>query len=288
MTSPALPGKLAGIIGWPLGHSISPAFHQAAFDYLKLGWSYERWTTPPQELAQRIAGLRQPHIAGANVTVPHKETVIPLLDGVDPEAQRIGAVNTIVNRQGRLEGHNTDAPGFILSLLQEGALDPKGARALVLGAGGAARAVVIALLDAGAAVVIVSNRTPERARQLVLAAGTSAREGWGALRVAPWGAPLPDAGLIVNTTTLGMRGGPAPQESPLDASRIPRHALVCDLVYNPQDTPLLGQARLAGARSLGGLPMLMHQGALADELWSGRQAPYQVMVDAALRALAAS
>ncbi|MSQ25682.1 MAG: shikimate dehydrogenase [Dehalococcoidia bacterium] len=288
MTTPALPGKLAGIIGWPLGHSISPAFHQAAFDYLKLGWRYERWTTPPHQLPQRIAGLRQPHMAGANVTVPHKETVVAMLDSVDPQAKRIGAVNTIVNRQGRLEGHNTDAPGFILSLRRQAAFDPKGARVLVLGAGGAAKAVVISLLDAGAAWVVICNRTPERARRLVLAAAAGARLGWGELRVAPWGAPPPDADLLVNTTTLGMRGGPAPQESPLPAARIPRRALVCDLVYNPQDTPLLAQARLAGARTLGGLPMLIHQGALAGELWTGKQAPYQVMLDAALRALSDS
>jgi shikimate dehydrogenase len=273
---------LVGIIGYPLGHSASPVFQQAAFDRLGLPFTYDRWPTPPDALSGRTASLRAQGIAGANVTVPHKEAVLPLLDEVEPQARRIGAVNTIVNRSGRLTGYNTDAPGFVRSLKEDAGFDPTRKLVLLLGAGGAARAVVFGLGEAGAAAVLIANRTADRAEALAASARSAGVQG---VEAAPWGQVPAGVDLIVNSTSLGMRGGPGEQESPLPASAIPKGALVCDLVYNPPETPLLRDARSVGARTLGGLPMLIYQGALAFELWTGRNAPVDVMFEAARRAL---
>lgn len=282
-TQPAPTLRHCGIIGYPLGHSVSPAFQQAAFDALSIPVRYERWPTPPEELAPRLLSLHNERILGANVTVPHKEHVAPLMDHVDPLAVRIGAINTIVNRAGHLTGYNTDAPGFLRSLTDDAGFDPKGKRVLVLGAGGAARAVVFGLAEAGAKSIVISNRTAARAEELAAAVrGTGA----GGLATLTWGQGLPDADLIVNTTTIGMKGGPGEGQSPLAAKHIPRGALVCDLVYNPQETPLLAAACAAGARPLGGLPMLVYQGAIAFELWTGRKPPVDLMFAAARKALA--
>jgi shikimate dehydrogenase len=275
---------LAGIIGYPLGHSVSPAFQQAALDHHGMDARYEAWVTPPEELAGRLHSLRGPDMLGASVTVPHKEAVIRYLDRLTPEARRTGAVNTIVHTDGGLEGHNTDMPGFLRALREDGGLEPSGRRALLLGAGGAARAVAFALVGQGIAGLSIANRTVERAQSLVSdldtsiatamtldAAALSAPDGWD---------------LVVNCTTLGMLHSAGESETPIPANVIPPDALVCDLVYNPQETPLLRAAAQAGARTLGGLPMLVYQGAEAFRLWTGREPPIDVMFDAARRALA--
>ena len=275
-----------GIIGYPLGHSISPAFQQAAFDHYGMDARYVVWETPVDGLPQRIQSLRAPHVLGANVTVPHKEAVRSSLDSLSEAASRTGAVNTIVNRNGLLEGHNTDVPGFLRALKGDGGFDPRGKRVLLLGAGGAARAVAYALSSVGVASLTIANRTVERARRLaeVLSIGAiakavpierdalAANNGWD---------------LIVNTTTLGMWHSAGEGQSPLPASLIPSHALVYDLVYNPSETPLLREAKAAGARTLGGLPMLVYQGAAAFQLWTGKEAPLEVMFEAARKALGA-
>jgi shikimate dehydrogenase len=273
-----------GIIGYPLGHSVSPAFQQAAFDHLGLDVIYERWATPPENLAARLQQLRQNDHLGANVTVPHKENVLPLLDAIDPLANRIGAVNTIVNRDGRLHGHNTDAEGFLRSLREEAHFDPTAKRILIVGAGGAARAVAFALADAKTARILVANRTQERAQRLVQAV------------VSATDAPITSAGLpptnttegfdlIVQCTSLGMKSGPNDGQAPPIADLISPDTLVCDLVYNPLETPLLRVARGRGASVLGGLGMLVYQGAAAFNLWTGREAPVDIMYAAAQRAL---
>src|SRR3990172_1548085 len=159
--------KYVGVIGYPLKHSLSPAFQQAALDHLGLDIRYEAWPTPPDSLAETVAGLRAPDRLGANVTIPHKEAVIPFLDELDDLARRVGAVNTIANRQGRLYGCNTDVERFLRALREDGSFDPAGSRVLVAGAGGAARAVVVALVEAGAASITVINRTFSRATRLV-------------------------------------------------------------------------------------------------------------------------
>ena len=282
---PAAEPKLVGIIGYPLGHSVSPAFQQAAFDHLELPYRYVRWETPPSGLQPRVAGFREGEAVGANVTVPYKEKVIPLLDELDPLARHIGAVNTIAVRDSSLVGHNTDAPGFLWALREKGGLDPRGKRAFVLGGGGSARAVAMALLQAGAAAVDLSNRTEERAKTLVEAIRERSGAGGGTVDVVPWGTAPEDVDLVVNATTMGMRGGPAPDESPLEEARFPGAAVACDLVYNPEDTPFLEAAKRAGARTLGGLPMLVYQGALSFQLWTDVEPPIDVMFEAARKAL---
>jgi shikimate dehydrogenase len=276
----------AGIIGYPLRHSVSPAMQQAAFDALGIAARYERWETPPERLAERVAGLRAADVLGANVTVPHKEAVLSLLDELEPAAGRIGAINTIVNAGGRLTGHNTDTIGFLRALREDGRFDPKGCRALLLGAGGAARAVAFSLADAGATHIAIANRTPERARALV---ADLARFKIHA-DALPWedsaiAAALKSSGLVVNCTSLGMAHGSAEGASPLASLQIPPSVLVYDLVYNPPVTPLMAQAQRAGARALGGLPMLVYQGSAAFTLWTGQRPPEDVMFAAARRAL---
>jgi shikimate dehydrogenase len=276
--------KLLGIIGYPLGHSVSPAFQQAALDSCGVDAHYLAWATPPAELPGRMRSLRASEVLGANVTVPHKEAAMPYLDSLSEEARRIGAVNTIVNRGGRLEGHNTDVAGFMRALREDGGFDPRGRRVLLLGAGGAAKAVAFGLADGGVASLTIANRTVERAQELA-----SAIKGRAPVHALPLAhAALAGDGpweLIVNTTTLGMAGSPGAHETPLPASLIPRDALVYDVVYNPEATPLLQEAAKAGARTLGGLPMLVYQGAEAFRLWTGLDAPVGVMLAAARKAL---
>ena len=269
-----------------MGHSISPAFQQRAFDYYGMNARYLAWETPFEGLAQRTQLLRAPNILGANVTVPHKEAVCSNLDNLSEAANRTGAVNTIVNRNGLLEGHNTDVPGFLWALKEEGRFDPWGKRVLLLGAGGAARAAAYALSGAGVASLSIANRTVKRAQHLTESLGIGAITHMVAMEHDALAADN-TWDLIVNTTTLGMWHSSGESQSPLSADLIPSHALVYDLVYNPPDTPLLREARRAGARTLDGLPMLVYQGAEAFQLWTGKEAPLEVMLEAARRALKA-
>ena len=273
-----------GIVGYPLHHSVSPAFQQAALDHLGIDARYLAWETPPDALAERMESLRGPGLLGANVTVPHKQAVVPFLDEVSEAAQDTGAVNTIVNEDGRLTGHNTDVTGFLRALHADAGFQAQGKRVLVLGAGGSARAIVYGLLKEGAGQVTIANRTVERAHRLIEALGNPRNAS--AVLLEP--AALPnDWDLIVNCTTLGMRHAPGEKETPLPSDAIPANSLVYDLVYNPEETPLLQAAAKAGARTLGGLPMLIYQGVEAFRLWTVRDAPVEVMFQAARRALSA-
>ncbi|MBI4337439.1 MAG: shikimate dehydrogenase [Chloroflexi bacterium] len=277
--------KRAGILGFPLRHTISPIFQQAAFDHLGLDVRYLVWETPPAKLAARVRELAAPDVVGFNVTVPHKEAICPLLDGLADEAMRVGAVNTVVHREGHLIGDNTDTYGFLQALVQHG-LNLRSKQVLLLGAGGAARAVLAVLAREGVASVVIANRTLARARELA--------EGLKGRLTNVLTCPLEGealalhasrADLIVNCTSMGMRHGSAESETPLAAEMIPSSALVYDLVYNPPETPLLRAAMRAGASTLGGLPMLVYQGARSFELWTGQKAPVEVMFRAAQRAL---
>jgi shikimate dehydrogenase len=274
-----LPLQRVGLIGWPVEHSVSPAMHNAAFAALGLGWRYDALPTPPGKVEATLDELRSQGYRGANVTVPHKEAVLPYLDGIDACARAIGAVNTVVVQEGRLVGHNTDAGGF-LAALREAGFEPSGRRALLLGAGGAARAVVYALARAGCTIALY-NRTPGRALELAQCLGDIAPV---AVLEALAGAELDSLELLVNATPVGMwpQAGVSPWP---EALPLPAHWTVFDLVYNPAETRLLAQARAAGATAVGGLGMLVHQGALAFALWTGHAPPLDAMRAAAQEAL---
>ena len=278
--------SLVGLIGYPLGHTISPAFQQAAFDHHALPVEYRAWPTHPDLLESKVSSLRSREYLGSNVTVPHKERVAGLVDRLDAAAAAMGAVNTIVRENGSLTGYNTDAYGFITSLKEMGGFDPRGKRAVLLGAGGAARAAVFALAEEGVSSLVIANRTLERAKSLAADLGHTIPD----VAAVPLGGPgleqaAADADLIVNSTSVGMQGGDAGPVSPLRAALIPPSALVYDMVYNPARTPLLEEAADAGAACLGGLPMLVYQGAGAFERWTGLDAPVEVMFKAAEEAL---
>ena len=279
-------GRL-GIFGYPIGHSLSPVFQQAALDHHEIDARYEAWETHPGDLGAAVDRLRGGEYLGANVTVPHKVEVMAHLDEVDELARLIGAVNTIVKRGDRLTGHNTDAGGFIEALRQAGGFEPGGKRALLLGAGGAARAAAFALVRQGASQLIIANRTLHRADALARELGGVAR-GVTAIALADaaaLGVATAVADLVVNSTTVGMMHTAEQDESPLPDGVLSRGCVVYDMVYNPALTPLLAQAELAGATPVGGLSMLIHQGAAAFELWTGRRAPVPVMLAAAHRAM---
>jgi shikimate dehydrogenase len=270
-----------GVIGDPVAHSLSPALHQPALDQLGIPAVYERWHTTTADLESRVGGLRDPGSLGASVTVPHKIAVKDLLDEVSPAARRAGAVNTIVNRGGDLFGDNTDIYGFGVTVA-----DGLGGRtpqvAIVLGAGGAARAVVLALEAAGAGEIMVANRDAERAdrlaRELDPAPVRPMRLDEAFLR-----RELSRADVVVNATSLGWHPG----ETPIALSRLellPAGALVADLTY--RDTDLLLAAQKRGLKTVDGLPMLVHQGARAFELWTGYRAPVETMLAAARAARA--
>ncbi|MDE2993285.1 MAG: shikimate dehydrogenase [Chloroflexota bacterium] len=288
---PADTVQLTAVIGYPLAHSISPRFQQPAFNHLGLSVRYVARETPPEELPAFLTELRGPQWLGVNVTVPHKEAVAAVVDELSTEARLIGAVNTVRKAGDRLIGHNTDAAGFLRGLT-DAACGPQGVAALILGAGGAARAVAVALLQAGARHVTVANRTVSRAERLVATLSTSfdaARLAASPLQAEAVQPALQGADLVVNTTTVGMAHGPAADASPLDTplmTTLPSRALIYDLVYNPAETPLLQVARAQGYRTQGGLPMLIYQGAASFELWTGQPAPVELMMAHGRQAMA--
>ena len=272
------------LFGYPLSHSISPAFQQAALDSLSIEASYTARPTRPEELASEVDKLRADDHLGANVTIPHKELIRQYLDGLDPWAETVGAVNTIVKEDGRLVGHNTDGYGFLRSLEERGGFAPEGKSVLLLGAGGAARAAVFALAESGAGTVLIANRTAERGSALAQdVRGHSPEVDSIPLAEAREAARRVD--LIVNATSMGMEPGPNAGLSPLESRDINPQAVVYDMVYTPQQTPLMKAALQAGAKVLGGLWMLVYQGAAAFEMWTSREAPVDLMYDAGLRAL---
>lgn len=269
--------RTVGIIGWPVDHSLSPAIHNAAFLALGLDWIYVPLPVEPARIAAALDGLPALGFAGANVTMPHKTSAADLMDGLTEDAARLRAVNTVVVEGSTLQGHNTDAPGFDRFLRRDASFDPAGCRALVFGAGGAARACVLALARAGASSIAVAARHPERVEGLARAVhglGVEVR----ALTLD--GAAAVEADIVVNATPLGAAG----EELPLP--HLGSGALVVDLLYHPAVTPLQTAARAAGAAALGGLGLLLHQASLSFELWTGRQPPLDVMSAAALAALA--
>jgi shikimate dehydrogenase len=270
--------RIAGVMGWPVHHTLSPAMHNAAYLALGLNWRYVAFQVAPDHVWAAVAGMRALRLAGLNVTIPHKEAVIPYLDDVMPAARAIGAVNTILVAEDRLIGDNTDTYGF-LRALEEAGIQLAGRKALVLGAGGAARAATYGLASRGARVVILS-RTLARARQLALdMLRSTPTADIEAVEMAP-----EDASLLINCTPVGM--WPHDDASPLPAGFALHPGLaVMDMVYRPQQTALMHQARDAGTKIVSGLEMLVHQAAAAFERWTGVKPPVDTMRAACLGAL---
>lgn len=270
--------KRVGVIGDPVTHSLSPAFQQAAFDAIGFPARYERWQTSEAELPERVADLRQPDALGANVTLPYKITVRKLVDSLGETAGKVGAVNTIVNQSGILYGDNTDVYGFQRALLTARPAVERD-RVLVIGAGGAARAIVLGLAEVGVTGITIANRTPERAQamaaELEVEAGVAPLTDWDLM------AAIRDHSVIVNATSVGWNDG-SEVVSGAVLDELDPAGLVVDLTY--RETPLLQAARSRGIATLDGLPMLVFQGARSFELWTGVPAPIEVMMSAAATA----
>ncbi len=261
--------RVTGIIGWPVAHSLSPVMHNAAFRALGLDWVYVAYPVAPEQVHDAVTGLAAAGVAGLNVTIPHKQSVLSRCSGVSVAATAIGAANTLIpDGDGGWRADNTDAPGFLRAVDEAAPVTVTGRRVLVIGAGGAARAVVFALRGRGAE-VSVANRTAVRARELGDPVGFTRAE---------LDAAAADSVMVINCTSLGLDGDLIPPELPLDVLG-PEHVVV-DVVYRPGGTPWLAAAEARGARVVDGLGMLLHQGAAAFVQWTGVEPPIDVMRDA--------
>jgi shikimate dehydrogenase len=272
--------RITGIIGYPLTYTISPAIHNRAFEKLGLDICYVPLVVEPKSLAKAVSGLKALNFIGFNVTMPHKEAILPLLDELSEEAKLIQAINTVVVKDNKLYGHNTDSQGF-LSSLQEVGVTPAGKKIIIIGAGGAARAVAVALAKEGAEAIYIVNRTLNRAetlRELLKKNFPSI-----SLKTLQFTEQLADiikrVDIVVNATPVGMREGERPL---IPVESLHQGQVVCDLIYKPTETELLKASSRKGAITLGGLKMLVYQAALAFELWTKQKAPVEVMWEEAV------
>jgi shikimate dehydrogenase len=268
--------EILSLFGQPVAENPTQYMHERAFAELGLNWRYITLEVPPERLADAVRGMRAMNFAGGNCTIPHKIAVMQHLDAVTPAAGRIGAVNTIIRRPDRtLLGENTDGKGFLWSVREAG-FGLNGCRAVILGAGGAARAIAVELAGAGAAHLTLVNRTPARGEAL---AGHVASATGVPVSFVSWGGEFPvpgDTQLVVNATSIAL----APDNEavvPVDYATLGPGMLVCDVIPNPPDTPFLQRARAQGAATLDGLGMLVYQGAIGFKAWTGHEAPLRVM-----------
>lgn len=268
--------EIVAVFGHPVAENPTQAMQEAAFQALGLPFRYLTLDVPPDRLADAVTGMRAMNFAGANCTIPHKLAVMPLLDEITPAAAKIGAVNTIVRQpDGRYLGENTDGKGFIRSVVEAGLTIP-GAKAVVFGAGGAARAIAVELADAGAAAITLVNRTASRGEEL---AGLVRERTGVPTTFVEWRGDYPvpsDTQVVVNATSIALFPNVNDRVA-LDASTLRPGMLVCDVIPNPPDTPFLKEARAAGATTLDGLGMLVYQGTIGFEMWTGQPAPADVM-----------
>jgi len=268
--------ELVGVLGFPVAENPTCVMQEAAFEALGLPWRYLTIEVEPQALPDALRGVRAFGMQGINLTIPHKVAVMPLLDEISPAAAVIGAVNTVRRQGDRLIGENTDGKGFLRGMREEAGIDPAGKRIVVLGAGGAARAITVELALAGAVHFTVVNRSRERGQSLA----ADLRQRTGAdVELLPWSSTYrvgPEADILVNATSIGLF--PDVEAMPdVDLSIVCPDLLVCDVVPNPPDTRLVQAARSMGLRTLTGLPMLVYQGAIGFEMWTGLHAPEGVM-----------
>jgi shikimate dehydrogenase len=276
--------KIVGVIGDPIEHSCSPQMHNAAFRQLDMDYVYIAFHVKAEDLKAAIDGFRALNIKGINVTIPHKQGVMPLIDELSREAELIGAVNTLVFKEDVIEGHNTDARGFIAAMREEGADVPRDGSVVVLGAGGAARAVVVSLALEGVKRISIANRTASRAIQL--AADISQKTGIEIHGMGFDDKKLPEAiaesSLLINATSAGMD---LQQPLLIDKDWLHHQLVVYDIIYNPPETRLMKVAQEKGLKTIGGIGMLVHQGAIAFELWTGQYPPVDTMRHALMKAL---
>ncbi|MBA7469472.1 Shikimate dehydrogenase (NADP(+)) [subsurface metagenome] len=267
--------RICGIIGDPIEHSMSPVMHNAAFKNEGVDYVYLPFRVKKEELGKAIEGMRALNIRGLNITIPHKVAVIQFLDELDPLADKIGAVNTIVNNDGVLTGYNTDATGFLQALLERG-IEPRGKSVVILGAGGASRAISFILAERGSSLVIL-NRTWDKAKVCADRISEIFQSEATALKLnrENLAAALSQADILVNATSVGM--SPNINETPVTSNLLKPSLVVFDIVYNPIKTRLQREAEAAGATVISGLDMLVWQGALAFEKWTGLKAPVGVM-----------
>ena len=286
---PTASSTVVGTIGYPVDHSLSPLLHQAAFDAMGIDWVSVAFAVAPGSVAQALSGVRALGISGLSVTMPHKADAALACDDLSPLARRLGAVNCIINRDGVLVGESTDGAGMLAALDRSTGVDPAGTRCVVIGAGGAARAAVAALADAGAAEVVVMNRTRANAEAAAALAGAvgrvgepeSLREAEIVIQATPMG--MDPAGMNTGRTNTGgtNTGGAANTLEPI-AAHLHAGQVVMDLVYVPSETPFLAAAAERGATTVGGIGMLVHQAALAIEHWTSERAPVGHMWDVAI------
>lgn len=277
MSSPSDTIRL-GIFGWPVGHSKSPEMHLAAAKALGIAMTYERFAVPPDELVSAVEEKRKEGIRGFNVTLPHKESIIDLLDEVDSRALAIGAVNTVIHEAGYLVGHNTDAPGLVRSL-EEAGVSLKDASVVIIGAGGAARAAAVGLADVGAASIQMLARRPDQAEAVCKAISPHLLCEIRAASLDEAKRAFSNASILVQATSATLADNPSAESfaDSLPFDKLPEGATVVDLVYDPRETAVLRKARTQGLKVVDGLGMLLHQGALAFEYWTGRMPPLDVM-----------
>lgn len=277
--------KVVGVWGYPVGHSRSPVMHNAAIDALGLDWVYVPFEVAPENIKAAVEAVRVLGLVGVNVTVPLKELVLPYLDEVDKDAARVGSVNTICNRNGKLVGYSTDGAGFLRSLEEVGQ-DTENRQVYLLGAGGSARAVAFALASRGCFCTI-ANRTKERAGELAAAVNAVYPNH---AETAGWGRETKSFDLLVNTTSVGMSANPGEMPT-LPPGAFDPKPFVYDLIYAPAQTRLLAEAAAAGCRTQNGIKMLVQQGAVSLSLWTGRplsEMPTVMMEQAVLGALPGS
>lgn len=268
--------ELVGVFGYPVAENPTCVMQQAAFEACGLQWRYLTIEVRPEQLADAMRGLRAFNMRGINLTIPHKVAVIPHLDRLSSEAQLIGAVNTVVAQGDVLIGHNTDGKGFLRSVREDAGVDPHGKRVVFLGAGGAARAMAVEMALAGASHITIVNRTPARGEELA----RHLRERTNVVaEYVPWQEEYvvpPDVDILINATSIGLF--PNVSEMPRVAmSSIRKDLLVCDVIPNPPRTAFLAAAERQGARTLDGLGMLVYQGAIAFQMWTGVEPPISVM-----------
>ena len=268
--------KIVGIIGDPITHSRSPQIHNAAIDALGLDYVYVPFHVQPDDLGAAIEGFKAANVVGINVTIPHKQNVMPYLDEISREATLIGAVNTLIFKDGAISGENTDAPGFLRAMEEEGLDVPQGGSAVVIGAGGSARAIVVALALAGVQTICITNRTVLRA--VALATDLSEKTGVSIYGIGLDDSKLSDAvgtsQLIVNTASTSMD---VSHPLLIDPEWLEPQSIVYDIVYTPPETRLLRAAAEKDCHTIGGLGMLVHQGAIAFERWTGVNPPVEIM-----------